>query len=180
MPYNQMKLPTNRRWIAFVLSLVLLMLFAAPACALSKQEQAVLDTALKKLNEATYRDGVKMWEASDRMGYARWEKASNDKLNFRPKVYSHSTSLTLKAVELYYYATDVWGDPVYGTDHYYKHTSKLTLKPGEKAYTDWVLLPERREIDRVYCGIKRLSYSDGTVVEFEDDEIEFAYWTIKW
>ncbi|MGN0774138.1 MAG: hypothetical protein ACI4MP_10180 [Candidatus Ventricola sp.] len=169
MPDNQMKLPMKKRWIAFALSLVLLMLFAAPACA------SYADLAAKY----SARGGVKLWEGSDGLGYARWEDASNDKLNFRPKVYSHSTTLTLRAVELYYYATDVWGDPVYGENQYYRHTSKLTLKPGEKAYTDWVALPERREIDRVYCGIKRLSYSDGTIVEFDDDEIEFISWTIE-
>ena len=167
---NQVKLPTKKRWIAFVLSLVLLMLSAAPACA-SYAEIAARYSA---------RDGVKLWENTDGLGYARWENAANDKLKFRPKLYSHSKVLTLRAVDLVYYATDVWGDRVYGQNQYYRHTSKLTLKPGEKAYTDWVLLPERREIDRVYCGIKRLSYSDGTVVEFEDDEIEFRYWLIEW
>lgn len=164
----------NRRWCALALSMVLLVLCAAPACALTYAE------IRNKYMGSDYRGGVRIWEASDDMGYARWEKASGDKLNFRPKVYNHSCDLTLRAVELYYYATDVWGDRVYGANRYYKHTSKLTLKPGEKAFTDWVTLPDRSDIDRVYCGIKRLSYSDGTVVEFEDDEIEFRYWLIEW
>ena len=171
MPHHQMKLPTKKRWMALVLSLVLIILFAVPACASSYADL---------LAKYSSRDGVKLWEDSDGLGYARWEKASGNKLNFRPKVYSQSAYLTLRAVELCYYATDVWGEPVYGENRYYTHTSKLTLKPGEKAYTDWVALPKRDEIDRVYCGIKRLSYSDGTVVEFEDDEIEFLYWTIEW
>ena len=168
------RISMNRRWCVLVLSMVLLMLCAAPACALTYAE--LRNTYIG----SEYRYGVKIWEATDNMGYARWEKISGNKLNFRPKVYNHSSGLTMRDVELYYYATDVWGDPVYETNRYYTHTSKLTLKPGEKAYTDWVELPDRSEIDRVYCGIKRLSYSDGTVVEFEDDEIDFCYWVIEW
>ena len=171
---QQKRMPMNKRWCVLALSLVLLVLCAAPACAKTYAE--LRNTYI----DSNHRDGVKVWEATDNMGYARWDKASGNRLNFRPKVYNHSRNLTMHAVELYFYATDVWGDPIYGEDQYYTHTSKLTLKPGEKAYTDWVALPNRSEIDRVYCGIKRLSYSDGTVVEFDDDEIEFCYWLIEW
>ena len=66
------RISMNRRWCVLVLSMVLLMLCAAPACALTYAE--LRNTYIG----SEYRDGVKIWEATDNMGYARWEKISGN------------------------------------------------------------------------------------------------------
>ena len=106
----------------------------------------------------------------------QWQNAKGDKLSFRAKVTNTSRSRTVKAFEFYMYATDVWGDKIYGTSIYYGTTSK-TIKPGQAAFSDYFLLPNRSKISRVWCGVKKVIFSDGTVRE--NSTVDYSYWTIK-
>lgn len=106
----------------------------------------------------------------------QWQNAKGDKLSFRAKATNTSRSRTVKAFELYMYATDVWGDKIYGTSIYYGTTSK-TIKPGQAAFSDYFLLPNRSKISRVWCGVKKVIFSDGTVRE--NSTVDYSYWTIK-
>ena len=74
------------------------------------------------------------------------------------------------------YATDVWGDKIYGDKLYYGTSSK-TVKPGASVYSDYFLLPNRSQIATVWCGIKKVIFSDGTIRE--NDTVDYTSWTVK-
>ena len=111
-------------------------------------------------------------------GSGQWYEGSNNTLKFHCKVYNHSWR-TVKAFELYYYAKDVWGDKLYGSTIYYETTNR-EIKPDGNGWSEYVWLPRRKDIDRVYVGIKRVVYTDGTVEVVDDDDIDYRYWTITW
>ena len=105
-----------------------------------------------------------------------WKKEKNDQLSFRVKVTNCSRGHTIRAFELYFYATDVWEDKVYGNSIYYGTTTK-TIKPGSSAFSDYFLLPNRSQIGKVYCGVKKVIFSDGTIRE--NNTVDYSSWTIK-
>lgn len=109
-------------------------------------------------------------------GRAEW-KSDGNKLRVRARMENLTSDMTVKAFELYMYAVDVWGDPIYG-DTYYYATTKRTIKPGERAYSDYMTLPDRKKIDRVYIGIHRVAFTDGTTLTVDDPE--YYNWTITY
>lgn len=106
------------RLACLLMVFVLLPVQAFASFADRAQRREMLDK-LAQESRMKYKDQVELWEESDGIGYARWEKCSGDRIKFRPKLYNHSEVRTVKPVELYYYATDVWGDLVYGEDTHY-------------------------------------------------------------
>ena len=106
----------------------------------------------------------------------QWQYEKGDKLSFRAKVTNCSRTHTIRAFEFYMYATDVWGDKVYGDTCYYGTTTK-TVKPGQSAFSDYFVLPNRSSIARVWCGVKKVIFSDGTIRE--NSTVNYDYWTIK-
>jgi len=105
-----------------------------------------------------------------------WQNAKSNQLSFRAKVTNTSRTRTVKAFEFYMYATDVWGDKIYGSSIYYGTSSK-TIKPGQSAFSDYFLLPNRSQISKVWCGVKKVIFSDGTVRE--NSTVDYDSWTIK-
>lgn len=111
-------------------------------------------------------------------GYGQWEKVSNNRMNMRVKVKNITRTKTIKAFELYMYATDIYGDRIYGEDIIYRATTTKKISPGSTVYSDYMTLPNRNQIDQVHVAIKRIVYTDGTVREnFSPD---YFYWNIKW
>lgn len=108
--------------------------------------------------------------------WAEWRNVKNDQLGFHAKVTNTSRTHTVKAFEMYMYATDVWGDRIYGEDIYRGTTSK-TIKPGKSVYSDYFLLPNRSRIAKVWCGIKKVIFDDGTIRE--NDTVDYTSWTIN-
>ena len=108
--------------------------------------------------------------------WGEWRKARDDQLGFHAKVTNTSRTHTVKAFELYMYATDVWGDRIYGERLFYG-TSTKTVKPGASVYSDYFLLPNRSQIATVWCGIKKVIFSDGTIRE--NDTVDYTSWTVK-
>ena len=106
----------------------------------------------------------------------QWRNGKNGQLGFRAKVTNTSRTHTVRAFEFYLYATDVWGDKIYGDTIYYGTTTK-TIKPGQSAFSEYFLLPNRTQISQVWCGVKKVIFSDGTVRE--NDTVDYSYWTIK-
>lgn len=106
----------------------------------------------------------------------QWKNASGDKLSFRAKVTNTSRTHTVRAFEFYMYAIDVWGDKIYGDTIYYGTTTR-TVKPGQSAFSDYFVLPNRSKISKVWCGVKKVIFSDGTVRE--NNTVDYGYWTIK-
>ena len=62
-------------------------------------------------------------------GYGQWEFPGNDRIRMRVKVTNTAKSKTVKAFEMYMYAVDVWGDPIYGEDMVYYGTTEKTVSP---------------------------------------------------
>ena len=108
--------------------------------------------------------------------YATWEYLSGDKLSFKAQVTNREYGKTVKAFELYVYATDAWGNDIYGDYVYYGTTTK-TVSPGSTVYSDRLVIPDRSKIYNVYCGIHKILYDDGTSVTIDD--INYCYWTIN-
>lgn len=120
------------------------------------------------------------YKASDRGLYfddrAEWI-FSGDTLNIRFRMKAGSKNVV--AFELYLYATNVWGEKIYGKDKVYHVTTERNIKANKTAYSDYFSLPKRKLIDRVYCGIKRVKFSDGSKKEYELSENDYYNWSIK-
>ena len=85
----------------------------------------------------------------------------------------------VRSFELYLYATDSRGNRIYGANQIYYATTTKSISSGATAYSDYILIPDQQKIDKVYCGIKRVELSDGTVEEVPDSQVEYFYWTIQ-
>lgn len=110
--------------------------------------------------------------------YAEWKDVGNDKFKLRVQVRNNSNLESIKAFELYLYATDVYGERIYGDDKVYYETTKKTVGPREVAYSDYFTVPGRSAADKVYIGVNRYVYSDGTVVEAS--EVDYWSWDLEW
>lgn len=108
--------------------------------------------------------------------YASWEYLSGDKLSFKVQVTNEDYGKTVEAFELYVYATDAWGNDIYGDYIYYGTTTK-NVSPGSTVYSDSLVIPDRSKIYNVYCGIHKILYDDGTSVTIDD--INYCYWTVN-
>ena len=108
--------------------------------------------------------------------YATWEHLSGDKLGIKFEISNQAYGRTVKAFELYVYAIDTWGDKIYDDNVYYATTTR-EVAPGKTVYSDRFVIPNRREIRKVYCGIHKIMYTDGTIkiispVDYSEWEIE--------
>lgn len=110
--------------------------------------------------------------------YAEWDNLSGDKLKIHFQVTNIAKKKTVKAFELYVYATDVWGDKIYGTTYYYGTTTK-NVSPGKTVYSDYLTIPDRSKINDVYCGIHKVAYTDGSTYTVPDYQIDYCSWNIK-
>lgn len=106
--------------------------------------------------------------------YANWNSLSNDILSVRFQVTNHTYGRTVKAFELYVYATNAWGTNIYGNSVYYETTNR-TVAPGSTVYSDYINIPNRSQIYTIYCGIHKILYEDGTSVTL--DNVEYTTWT---
>lgn len=108
--------------------------------------------------------------------YIQWEDLDNDRFKIRVQVENTDTYGTIRAFEIYMYATDVYGERIYGEDQVYYGTTKKTVGPEQIVYSDYLTVPCRSQVDRVYFGINRIVYDDGTVMTATD--INYWYWTL--
>ncbi len=106
----------------------------------------------------------------------QWKKRSGDQISFRISVKNVSWSKTVRGFELYMYATDVWGDRIYGDTTVYYDTTSKTVKPGKSVYSDYITMPDCSQIDRIYVGIHKIVYTDGTIKTASP--IDYWWWQI--
>ena len=97
------------------------------------------------------------------------------KVHFQVSNQSNGKSIT--AFELYVYATDAWSERIYGESTVYHWTTQKNLAPGKTVYSDYVTIPNRNEISKIYCGIHKVKYADGTIVIV--DNVQYSNWEIK-
>lgn len=108
------------------------------------------------------------------------QSASDNQLKVRFQLTNTGKQKTVTSFDLYAYATDKWGQKLHGTvwGIYYDTTTK-NIAPGKSAYSNYITLPKRSEISRIYCGIRKVTYSDGDVCIIPHSEIEYTYWDYR-
>ncbi|GHU83259.1 hypothetical protein FACS1894196_2840 [Clostridia bacterium] len=112
--------------------------------------------------------------------YADWELVSRNKnMKFRISVRNTDAKKTVRAFELYLYATDVWGETVYGADQVYYWTTTKNIKPGSTVKSDYTTVSYSSDIQSVHVGIHRVIYTDGTSYTVPDEDIVYDQWDIK-
>ena len=108
--------------------------------------------------------------------YARWDFLSNDRLGISFELTNKEYGAPIRAVELYVYATDIWGKKIYGESVYYSTTEK-NIEPGKSIYSERVIIPDRSKISQVYCGVHKIRFSDGETKTY--DKVNYSSWNIK-
>jgi len=108
---------------------------------------------------------------------ATWEKRNNNQLAFRCQLQNNGYRKAV-AYELYIYTEDVWGNRLPDEDEVYTFTVMKKLEKDQVGYTEYLLLPERKNIYKVYVGIKKVRYDDDIIEEFDD--LEYYNWTIEY
>ena len=104
-----------------------------------------------------------------------WRNATGEGGSYRFKVTNTSKTRTIKGMELRYYVTDVWGNRLWNYDHR-DTTFTVTVKPGKSAYTTWFYMsPSWYTIDKIYVGVVRVAFDDGTVHE----NSSITYWNVS-
>lgn len=103
-----------------------------------------------------------------------YSNESRDMLKFRVEVQNASSWRTVEAFEIRAYAVDDWDNPIYGEGYSYYETTKKTVKPGETVYSSYLYIPNRSDIYKVYVGISKVRYSDGTTCEAYP--IDYWHW----
>lgn len=165
-----------KRKFAWLLALMLLVMIPFSQCQAATIKgfaEKVKKAAEEKLEKQKLQfvDGAR----------GNWQKLSDDKMKARFTVTNPSEATrTVKAFELYLYATDVWGERIYGEKTIYYWTTKKSVAPGKSVYSDYCTIPDRSDVDKLYVGVKRCVYTDGTVVEYDDWNVEYSSWTITW
>ena len=167
---------TVKKKLAFLLALMMLVMIplsygqAVTVKGFEEKVKKVLEEELSK-QKLQFVDGAR----------GSWQTLSGDKMKARFTVTNPSAATkTVKAFELYLYATDVWGERIYGEKTIYYWTTKKNVAPGKSVYSDYCTIPDRSEVDKLYVGVKRCVYTDGTVVEYDDWDVEYSSWTITW
>lgn len=107
--------------------------------------------------------------------YAEWYKESGNKLKIHFQVTNISTWRTVTAFEIQAYATDVWGNDLYNDSVYYD-TTKRSIAPSDYGWSDYLYLPKRDDIDKVYARISEVKFNDGTTLS--NRNYDYSNWTI--
>ena len=100
-------------------------------------------------------------------------------LNMRLEVLNTSRTKTVTDFELIFYAVDVWGSKIYGESTVYTYTTHRTVAPGATVKSDYISLPDRSRISRVYVAVRKVRFSDGTICRYDYvPDSDFAFWDI--
>ena len=109
----------------------------------------------------------------------QWQKVSGNKLNFRFQVKNESRTRTIKTFEVRVYALNAWGERIYGERTYYYHTNSKKVAPGKTVYTEYITVPDRSEIAKLYACVSRVVFTDGTIRENEEVNDYSDSWNIN-
>ncbi len=134
--------------------------------------------SLEDFKKELYERIIKETNISAFLGlYAQWNEEANDYLRIHFQIENIDSKRTIEAVELYVYATDIWDNQIYGNNNVYKWTTIKNIIPGTTIYSDYISIPNRKEIITVFCGIHKVKYSDGTIQIA--NKIEYESWRVK-
>ncbi|MDO5133833.1 MAG: hypothetical protein Q4D81_12785 [Eubacteriales bacterium] len=109
------------------------------------------------------------------------KKSSGGRLKVSVEVKNVSKQKTVTGFEVLLFAHDRNGGLVFeGETYIYPAITKKTLKSGESAYTDYVKLDKRDQIETVFAMPGRIWFSDGSVSEYPVyDGANVAAWTVE-
>ena len=111
---------------------------------------------------------------------ADWMPGESHYLQFCCQVKNKSKDKTVTSFELYVYAEDSLGQRISDGVLTYKVTTKLTLEPGATGYSDYVSLPYRNDICKIYTAVRKVSFSDGSKAVNENPvRADYTVWTIQ-
>lgn len=105
-----------------------------------------------------------------------YEEVSGDKLNVSFDIANEEYGLEVVAVEIYVYATDVWGNDIYNGSRYYQTTSKK-IAPGKTVRSEAMTISNRSKISRIFWGIHKIKFADDTIITIDD--IDYVYYDLK-
>lgn len=108
----------------------------------------------------------------------KWNEEGTDKFTFTIKAKNVSTSRKIVAAEFLVYTEDIWGDELIKKTRPYAYSLEDTYKPGEMKYTTRMIIPYRRDTQKVYIAVSKVRYSDGTIERVSSPD--YWNWTIDW
>ena len=106
---------------------------------------------------------------------ARWSPYANDTLGVSFEIRNREYGIGVETVELYVYAEDAQGNKI-GEGVYPAATKEI--EPGHTVYSEYVYLPDRSSIARVYCGIHEVKYTDPRM-PVRTCEVDYHMWEYK-
>ena len=106
----------------------------------------------------------------------QWKDDGGYYMDFRLKIKNVSTYRKIVAVEFEVYTKDIWGDELISSANPYTYTAKVSATPGEMCWTEYMSIPDRREVYEIHIAVKRVRYADGTTESVSDPH--YVYWTI--
>ena len=103
-------------------------------------------------------------------GYAEWEKSYGTPW-LSTEVHNTSNSKTVDGFTLQISAEDVYGNKLkYLGKEYIEEIINLTVKPGQKKYTEKIYLPQFSDAKRIITTIVKVHYTDGTTITYPPNE----------
>lgn len=113
------------------------------------------------------------------VGYIHWDYPGYDQLSVWFDVSNADYGVSVSAFELYVYATDIWGNRIYGENKVYYATTEKRLDPGQKVSSVKITLPNLSKISRVYVGVHKIKFNDSSRTVKTYDDVNYVYVDIK-
>ena len=70
--------------------------------------------------------------------------------------------------------THLWPHHLLLLDH------QKNVAPGKYVYSDYCTIPDRSEVDKLCVAIKKYVYTDGDIVEIDDEDLKYWEWDVSW
>lgn len=110
----------------------------------------------------------------DDNAYATWDYISENRLRINFEVTNSIYGKNVKAFELSIYAADKQDNELHGVYHL---TTTQNVNAGDTICSDDIIIPDANSIYKVYCGISKVIYEDGTIAA--TNEVDYFYCDIK-
>lgn len=105
-----------------------------------------------------------------------WEPKGIDSFRISFEISNHPYGEDVTSVQLYFYAVDAGGNDLFNGLKY-SDTTRKNLSPGKKIRTDWIMVPDYSRISVLYCGIHKISFTDGTSITI--DQVDYLPYQIR-
>ena len=93
-----------------------------------------------------------------------WETTDDNKAVVSFDVRNAPYGTSVASFEIYLYATDSFGNRIYGEDYEFNRTTEKDVDPGRTVRSDKFILPQWSKVCSIYCKIYRVKLTDGSTV----------------